>query len=197
MLLGSPVSTDIRLTPVSRHQRPRLRRPTSCRVRLPPLRLLLAATLALLGEDPCSQRDRAMSASLIGRLRSSAFRLSTTAASASLAGSCFSSESAQGPSSMGSEDKVEQSLGRPCPMTGPSGHANSPHPSSREGRHSTAWWSSKYPPIAFDPERTSYRCSSSGPSELAAISPDAVHISRCADLLTLTACRSQRQTDAL
>ena len=113
--------------------------------------------------------------SLIGRLRSSAFRLSTTAASASLAGSCFSSESAQGPSSMGSEDKVEQSLGRPCPMTGPSGHANSPHPSSREGRHSTAWWSSKYPPIAFDPERTSYRCSSSGPSELAAISPDAVH----------------------
>ena len=116
-----------------------------------------------------------MSASLIGRLRSSAFRLSTTAASASLAGSCFSSESAQGPSSMGSEDKVEQSLGRPCPMTGPSGHANSPHPSSREGRHSTAWWSSKYPPIAFDPERTSYRCSSSGPSELAAISPDAVH----------------------
>jgi len=116
-----------------------------------------------------------MSASLIGRLRSSAFRLSTTAASASLAGSCFSSDSAQGPSSMGSEDKVEQSLGRPCPMTGPSGHANSPHPSSREGHHSTAWWSSKYPPIAFDPERTSYRCSSSGPSELAAISPDAVH----------------------
>ena len=25
---------------------------------------------------------------------------------------------------------------------GPSGHANSPHPSSREGHHSTAWWSS-------------------------------------------------------
>jgi hypothetical protein len=38
-----------------------------------------------------------MSASLIGRLRSSASRLSTTAASASLAGSCFSSDSAQGP----------------------------------------------------------------------------------------------------
>src|SRR6516165_4702142 len=56
---------------------------------------------------------------------------------------------------------------------GPSRHANSPHPSSREGHYSTAWWSSKYPPIAFDLERTSYRCSSSGPSELAAISPDA------------------------
>src|SRR4029077_5105079 len=38
-----------------------------------------------------------MSASLIGRLGSSAFRLSTTAASASLAGSCFSPESAPGP----------------------------------------------------------------------------------------------------
>ena len=27
---------------------------------------------------------------------------------------------------------------------GPSGHANSPHPSSREGHHSTAWWSSTF-----------------------------------------------------
>ena len=37
------------------------------------------------------------SASLIGRLGSSAFRLSTTTVSMSLAGSCFSSESAPGP----------------------------------------------------------------------------------------------------
>jgi hypothetical protein len=48
----------------------------------------------------------------------------------------------QGPSIMGSEDEVEQSLGRPCSAAGPSGHANSPHPSSCEGHHSTAWWSS-------------------------------------------------------
>src|SRR5712675_2095260 len=27
---------------------------------------------------------------------------------------------------------------------GASGHANSPHPSSREGHHSTAWWSSSF-----------------------------------------------------
>src|SRR5262245_49959614 len=27
---------------------------------------------------------------------------------------------------------------------GPSGHANSPQPSSREGHHSTAWWSSSF-----------------------------------------------------
>jgi hypothetical protein len=38
-----------------------------------------------------------MSASLIGRLGSSAFRPSTTAVSMSLTGSCFSSESAPGP----------------------------------------------------------------------------------------------------
>ncbi len=38
-----------------------------------------------------------MSASLIGRLGSSAFRLSTTTVSMSLAGPCFSSESAPGP----------------------------------------------------------------------------------------------------
>jgi len=35
-----------------------------------------------------------MSASLIGRLGSSAFRVSTAAVSTSLAGSCFSTESA-------------------------------------------------------------------------------------------------------
>ena len=34
---------------------------------------------------------------------------------------------------------------------GPSRHTNSPHPSSRKGHHSTAWWSSKCPPILLDP----------------------------------------------
>src|SRR5215468_4952074 len=54
------------------------------------------------------------SASLIGHSGSSAFRLSTATVSTSLAGSCFSSESAPGgPSIMGFEDKVEQSFGRP------------------------------------------------------------------------------------
>src|SRR6266487_415897 len=44
-----------------------------------------------------SARATEMSASLIGRLGSSAFRPSTTTVSMSLAGSCFSSESAPGP----------------------------------------------------------------------------------------------------
>jgi hypothetical protein len=89
-------------------------------------------------------RPTGMSASLIGRLGSSAFRLSTAAASMSPAGSRFSSESAPGRSIMGSEDEAEQSLGRPSRQAtaGPSGHANSPHPSSREGHLSTAGCSS-------------------------------------------------------
>src|SRR5450759_3469882 len=58
-----------------------------------------------------------LAASLIGRLGSSAFRLSTTAVSMSLAGSCFSSESDYGPSIIGFEDEAEQSIGRPYRQT--------------------------------------------------------------------------------
>ena len=54
-------------------------------------------------------------ASLIGHSGSSAFRpTTTTAVSMSLTGSCFSSESAPGPSIMGVEDEAEQSTERPC-----------------------------------------------------------------------------------
>src|SRR6516225_7795463 len=51
----------------------------------------------LLGAKRTSRGPDAMSASLIGRLGSSAFRLSATAVSMSLAGSCFSPDSALGP----------------------------------------------------------------------------------------------------
>ena len=88
-----------------------------------------------------------MSASLIGRLGSSAFRLSTTIVSMSLAGSCFSSESA--PKAVPSWDSKTRwnnlSGGLAARVTvGPSGSANSPHPSSREGHLSTARWSSSF-----------------------------------------------------
>jgi hypothetical protein len=88
---------------------------------------------------------RPMSASLIGHSGSSAFRLSTTTVSMSLTGSCFSSESA--PGALPSWDSRTRwnnlSGGLAVRRTvGPSGHANSPHPSSREGHHSTARWSS-------------------------------------------------------
>src|SRR5262249_27978692 len=51
----------------------------------------------------------------------------------------------RGPSIMGFEDEAEQSFSGGLAVrrtVGPSGHANSPHPSSREGHHSTARWSS-------------------------------------------------------
>ena len=53
--------------------------------------------MSAFGTSETCRLRRAMSASLIGHLGSSAFRLSTTTVSMSLTGSCFSSESAPGP----------------------------------------------------------------------------------------------------
>src|SRR5215831_8262756 len=60
---------------------------------------------------------------------------------------------------------------------GPRRHANSPHPSSREGHLSTAGWISSFLLIGFDPERLSGCCRGRlpGPPELGAIDPYAVH----------------------
>src|SRR6266481_6124281 len=76
---------------------------------------------------------------------SSAFRLSTTAVSMSLTGSRFSSDSAPRPFHHGDSKTRWNNLlgGLAVSMTaGPSGQTNSPHPSSREGHHSTVGWSS-------------------------------------------------------
>ena len=88
-----------------------------------------------------------MSASLIGHSGSSAFRLSTTTVSMSLTGSCFSSESAPGAlPSWDSRTRWNNLLGGLAVRlaAGPSDRANSPHPSSREGHHSTTRWSSSF-----------------------------------------------------
>jgi hypothetical protein len=88
-----------------------------------------------------------MSASLIGRLGSSAFRLSTGTVLMSVAGSRFSSESAPRPFHHGIRRRGGTIFGSALPSrgtAGPSGHTNSPHPSSREGHHSTARWSSSF-----------------------------------------------------
>src|SRR5260370_38534762 len=87
------------------------------------------------------------SASLIGRLGSSTFRLSAAAVSMSLTGSCFSS--GIGTKALPLWDSRTRwnnlSIGLAVRRAvGPSGHANSPHPSSREGHHSTARWSSGF-----------------------------------------------------
>jgi hypothetical protein len=106
----------------------------------------LSARCPLLGVKRTSCGLLTMSASLIGRFGSSAFRLSTVAVSMSLTGSRFSSESALGPFQHGDSRTRRTNLlgGLAVRRTaGPSGHAISPHPSSREGHHSTARWSSR------------------------------------------------------
>src|SRR5262249_16560938 len=76
---------------------------------------------------------------------SSTFRLTTTPVSMSLTGSRFSSDSAPRPFHHGDSKTRWNNLsgGLAVNMTaGPSGQTISPHPSSREGHHSTARWSS-------------------------------------------------------
>src|SRR5208282_4250204 len=65
----------------------------------------------------------------------------------SLTGSCFSSESALGAlPPWDSKTRRNDLLGGLAVgrTTGPRRHANSPHPSSREGHHSTAGWFSSF-----------------------------------------------------
>jgi hypothetical protein len=73
-------------------------------------------------------------------------RLCTNSVSTPLAGSCFSSESAPRPFHPGIRRRVGTSRGGLAVRrtVGPSGHTISPHPSSREGHHSTARWSSSF-----------------------------------------------------
>ena len=98
------------------------------------------------GPDRKSRPCGGMSASLIGPSGSSTFRLSINAMSMSLAGSCFSSESAPGPFHHGIRGRGGTIFWAALPLrtAGPSGHTNSPHPSSRKGHLSTARWSSSF-----------------------------------------------------
>ena len=75
---------------------------------------------------------------------------------------------------MGSEDEAEQSLWRPCRRQVQADmRTHLIHRPARDIIHRLRGL--EFPPIAFDPERSS-RCSNfSGPSELSAISPDAMH----------------------
>src|SRR4029077_7489409 len=106
------------------------------------------------------------SASLIGRLGSSAFRLSTTAASASLAGSCFSTESAHRPFHHG----------RPCRQTdGRSKQTreltSSIVPRGTPFHHSVEL---EFPPVVIGSTSLSCHCGFPGPAELCAVNPDTV-----------------------
>ena len=119
-----------------------------------------------------------MTASLIGRSGSSAFRLSTTAVSMSLAGSCFSTESAPRPFHHGIRRRGGTILGAALPLAvGRSKRTceltSSIVPRGTSFRH---WVELEFPPIAFDPERLSCCCGFfPAPLELSAVNPDAVH----------------------
>jgi len=127
----------------------------------------------LLGATTC------MSASLIGRLGSSAFRLSTTTMSMFLTGSCFSSESTPGRSIIGFEDEVERSLSRPCRQCDGRSKRTCELTSSIVPRGTSfhRLVELEFPPIRFDPARFSCcrRGLFPGPPELGAVNPYAVH----------------------
>jgi hypothetical protein len=86
-----------------------------------------------------------MSASLIGRLGQALSGYPPIPVSMSLTGSRFSSDSApRALPSWDSKTRWNNLLGDLAVnvTAGSSGHTNSPHPSSREGHHSTVGWSS-------------------------------------------------------
>jgi len=89
-----------------------------------------------------------MSASLIGHSRSSAFRLSTTHCSIDVTHGLVLLFGI-GTKALPSWDSRTRwnNLFRGLAVrrtAGPSGHADSPHPSSREGHHATAGWNSSF-----------------------------------------------------
>ena len=100
-----------------------------------------------------------------------------TTVSMSLAGSCFSSESAPRPFHMGFEDEVEQSMGRPCRQRNGRSKRTYELTSSIVPRGTSfhRWVELKCSPIVIDPARFSCRCDLSGPAELGAVNPYAVH----------------------
>jgi hypothetical protein len=99
------------------------------------------------GEIPPGDSTLNETASLIGRLGSSAFRLSTVAVSMSLARPLFSPESAPRALPIWDPKTRWNNLARGLAVSntaGPSGFTNSPHPSSREGDHTTTRWNSSF-----------------------------------------------------
>ena len=127
---------------------------------------------------PCatSLDVRRLVASLIGRLGSSTLNLSTPSVSMSLAGSCFSSELAPGPSIMGSEDQAEQSIGPLAVVINGRSKRPSELTSSIVPRGTSfhRGVELEFPPIGFDPVRLSccYRGLFPCPAELGAVNPD-------------------------
>src|SRR6478672_392959 len=136
--------------------------------------------MSLVGTFRTRWSRRTMSASLIGRLGSSAFRLSTTTVSMSLTGSCFSSESAPRPFQYGIRRRGGTIFRAALPSVDGRTKRTYELTSSIVPRGTSSHRSVEleFSPIGFDPERFSYCCCRGllpGPPELGTINPDAVH----------------------
>ena len=119
-----------------------------------------------------------MSASLIGRLRSSTFRLSTAAMSMSLTGSRFSSESAPRPFHHGIRGRGGTIFTAALPSDERQVQADMrTHLIHRPARDIFPLLSgTRVSSYGSDPAQISCRCRLfSGPAELSAVNPDAVH----------------------
>src|ERR1043165_6826982 len=94
----------------------------------------------------------------------------------SLAGSCFSPESALRPFHYGSEDEAKPSLGRACRQIAGRSERTCDLTSSVVPRGTPFHRAVQleFPPIGFDASRLSCGRSLSGPSEFGAVEPDAV-----------------------
>jgi hypothetical protein len=114
--------------------------------------------------------------SLIGRLGSSTFRLSTNSSVDVAHGlALLFGLGTKALPSWDSKTRWNNLMGDLAVTitAGSSRHTNSPHPSSREGHHSTVGWISGL--LLFDFVRFSRRGDLPGPPELGTINPDAVH----------------------
>ena len=118
-----------------------------------------------------------MSASLIGRLGSSAIRLSTGTGSMSLTGSCFSSESAPRPFHHGIRERGGTIFWADSPSKDGRSKRTYDLASSSVPRGPSFHRSVElsYSPIVLDPMRFSWRYGLPGPAELGAVNPNAVH----------------------
>src|SRR3974390_3265585 len=85
-----------------------------------------------------------MSASLIGRFGSSAFKLSTTSVVGVAHGLALLFGIGTEAVPLWDPGMRRTNLRGGLTEAEPSGHTISPHPSSREGHHSTGWWSSRF-----------------------------------------------------
>ena len=119
-----------------------------------------------------------LSASLIGRLGSSTFRLSTAAMLMSLTGSRFSSESAPRPFHHGIRGRGGTIFRRPYRLTNGRSKRTNELTSSIVPRGTSFHCRVELecPPIESDPARLSCRCRGlfPGPAELSSVNPDAV-----------------------